>query len=59
MVSRHPRAGTRWTSRGAQFITPPKALGSEIRCHVRDPDGHTLELAYGQEVALAVEKGHA
>ena len=24
---------------------------------LRDPDGHTLELAYGQEVALAVARG--
>lgn len=24
---------------------------------LRDPDGHTLELAFGQEVALAVEHG--
>jgi len=24
---------------------------------LRDPDGHTLELAYGQELALAVEQG--
>ncbi len=24
---------------------------------LRDPDGHTLELSFGQEVALAVERG--
>lgn len=33
-----------WRSRGAQFITPPKDLGSEIRCYVRDPDGHLIEV---------------
>jgi catechol 2,3-dioxygenase-like lactoylglutathione lyase family enzyme len=33
-----------WASRGAQFITPPKDLGSEIRCYVRDPDGHLIEV---------------
>jgi catechol 2,3-dioxygenase-like lactoylglutathione lyase family enzyme len=33
-----------WGSRGAQFITPPKDLGGEIRCYVRDPDGHLIEV---------------
>ena len=33
-----------WSSRGAPFITPPKDLGSEIRCYVRDPDGHLIEV---------------
>ena len=33
-----------WRSRGAQFLTPPKDLGSEIRCYVRDPDGHLIEV---------------
>jgi catechol 2,3-dioxygenase-like lactoylglutathione lyase family enzyme len=33
-----------WGSRGAEFITPPKNLGSEIRCYVRDPDGHLIEV---------------
>jgi catechol 2,3-dioxygenase-like lactoylglutathione lyase family enzyme len=33
-----------WRSRGAVFITPPKDLGSEIRCYVRDPDGHLIEV---------------
>ncbi len=28
-----------WRSRGADFITPPQDLGSEIRCYVRDPAG--------------------
>jgi catechol 2,3-dioxygenase-like lactoylglutathione lyase family enzyme len=38
-----------WSSRGAQFLTPPKDLGSEIRCYVRDPDGHLIEV--GQTTA--------
>jgi catechol 2,3-dioxygenase-like lactoylglutathione lyase family enzyme len=25
---------------------------------IRDPDGHTLEVAYGQEVAFAIEHAH-
>ena len=33
-----------WHSRGAVFITPPKVLGSEIRCYMRDPDGHLIEV---------------
>jgi catechol 2,3-dioxygenase-like lactoylglutathione lyase family enzyme len=33
-----------WRARGAVFITPPKDLGSEIRCYLRDPDGHLIEV---------------
>ena len=33
-----------WTSRGAQFLTPPKDLGVEFRCYVRDSDGHLIEV---------------
>ena len=33
-----------WRSRGAEFITPPQDLESEIRCYVRDPDGHLIEV---------------
>jgi catechol 2,3-dioxygenase-like lactoylglutathione lyase family enzyme len=33
-----------WRSRGAEFLTPPQDLGSEIRCYVRDPDGHLIEV---------------
>jgi len=33
-----------WRSRGAVFITAPQDLGSEIRCYVRDPDGHLIEV---------------
>jgi catechol 2,3-dioxygenase-like lactoylglutathione lyase family enzyme len=32
-------------SRGATFLTPPHDWGSEIRCFVRDPDGHLLEIS--------------
>jgi catechol 2,3-dioxygenase-like lactoylglutathione lyase family enzyme len=37
-----------WRSRGAHFLTPPIAGGGEIRCYLRDPDGHLIEL--GQSV---------
>ena len=33
-----------WRSRGADFITPPQDLGREIRCYIRDPDGHLIEV---------------
>ena len=33
-----------WRAKGAEFITPPRDLGSEIRCYIRDPDGHLIEV---------------
>ena len=33
-----------WSARGAEFLTPPKQHESEIRCYVRDPDGHLIEV---------------
>ena len=35
------------TARGATFITPPlpQDWGGEIRCFLRDPDGHLLEFS--------------
>jgi catechol 2,3-dioxygenase-like lactoylglutathione lyase family enzyme len=32
-------------ARGAQFLTPPVDWGGEIRCFLRDPDGHLFELS--------------
>jgi len=32
-------------SRGAKFLTPPHDWGSEIRCFLRDPDGHLVEIS--------------
>ena len=32
-------------SRGAAFLTAPHDWGSEIRCFLRDPDGHLVELS--------------
>jgi catechol 2,3-dioxygenase-like lactoylglutathione lyase family enzyme/alkylhydroperoxidase family enzyme len=37
-----------WRSRGAQFLSPPVDHGGEIRCYLRDPDGHLIEV--GQSV---------
>ncbi len=33
-----------WSARGAQFLTPPKHHPYEIRCYIRDPDGHLIEV---------------
>ena len=33
-----------WTARGAKFLTPPKQHETEIRCYLRDPDGHLIEV---------------
>ena len=40
-----------WSARGAQFLTPPIDRGNEIRCYMRDPDGHLIEV--GQLVQRA------
>lgn len=32
-------------SRGATFLTPPYDWGSEIRCFLRDRDGHLVEIS--------------
>jgi catechol 2,3-dioxygenase-like lactoylglutathione lyase family enzyme len=41
----------RWSARGATFLTPPIDRGEEIRCYMRDPDGHLIEV--GQLVSRA------
>jgi catechol 2,3-dioxygenase-like lactoylglutathione lyase family enzyme len=33
-----------WSEKGAQFLTEPKQHTSEIRCYIRDPDGHLIEV---------------
>jgi hypothetical protein len=32
-------------SRGAEFLTPPYDWGDEVRCFIRDPDGHLLKIS--------------
>lgn len=39
----------RWRARGAEFLTEPKAHPAEIRCYLRDPDNHLIEV--GQTTA--------
>ena len=33
-----------WRARGARFLTPPTLHPREIRCYMRDPDGHLIEV---------------
>jgi catechol 2,3-dioxygenase-like lactoylglutathione lyase family enzyme len=33
-----------WSAKGAEFLTPPIDRGVEIRCYMRDPDGHLIEV---------------
>ena len=33
-----------WKARGAEFLNPPKQPPVEIRCYIRDPDGHIIEV---------------
>ena len=33
-----------WRARGAEFLTPPTDRGAELRCYMRDPDGHLIEV---------------
>jgi catechol 2,3-dioxygenase-like lactoylglutathione lyase family enzyme len=43
-----------WSARGAEFLTPPKDHGREIRCYMRDPDGHLIEV--GQATGILLER---
>jgi catechol 2,3-dioxygenase-like lactoylglutathione lyase family enzyme len=43
-----------WSSKGAEFITPPIDRGAEIRCYMRDPDGYLIEV--GQSTGML--EGH-
>jgi catechol 2,3-dioxygenase-like lactoylglutathione lyase family enzyme len=45
-----------WAARGAEFLTPPIDRGVELRCYMRDPDGHLIEV--GQATGL-LEAGPA
>jgi len=38
-----------WSGKGAEFLTEPKQHEREIRCYIRDPDGHLIEV--GQTTA--------
>ena len=42
-----------WKTRGAEFLTEPKDHGHEIRCYMRDPDGHLIEV--GQSTGILTQ----
>ena len=42
------------SARGAEFLTAPVDHGREIRCYVRDPDGHLIEI--GQPTGIPREQ---
>jgi catechol 2,3-dioxygenase-like lactoylglutathione lyase family enzyme len=46
-----------WKARGAEFLTPPKDHGREIRCYIRDPDGHLIEV--GQSTGILTARAGA
>ena len=41
-----------WSSKGAQFLTPPIDRGPELRCYLRDPDGHLIEVGQTNQAFL-------
>ena len=42
-----------WSSRGAEFVTPPIDRGAEIRCYMRDPDGYLIEVGQSTDCSRA------
>jgi catechol 2,3-dioxygenase-like lactoylglutathione lyase family enzyme len=42
-----------WRARGAEFLTPPTDRGAELRCYMRDPDGHLIEV--GQATSIPTQ----
>jgi catechol 2,3-dioxygenase-like lactoylglutathione lyase family enzyme len=46
-----------WSARGAEFLTPPKDHGREIRCYIRDPDGHLIEVGQATGILRAETSG--
>jgi catechol 2,3-dioxygenase-like lactoylglutathione lyase family enzyme len=43
-----------WSARGAQVLTPPKQHRHEIRCYIRDPDGHLIEVGQTTDAGESV-----
>jgi hypothetical protein len=41
-----------WSSKGAQFLTPPIDRGAELRCYLRDPDGQLIEVGQANQAFL-------
>ncbi len=43
-----------WRARGAEFLAPPADRGVELRCYLRDPDGHLIEI--GQTIRIPAQE---
>jgi catechol 2,3-dioxygenase-like lactoylglutathione lyase family enzyme len=43
-------AHEQWRDRGAEFLTPPTDRGHELRCYMRDPDGHLIEVGQATRI---------
>jgi len=46
-----------WRAKGATFLTPPMDRGAEIRCYLRDPDGHLIELGQATGMLERMRRG--
>ena len=46
-----------WRARGAEFLTPPIGYEEGIRCYLRDPDGHLIELAEASQRGIRRHTG--
>ncbi len=46
-----------WRARGAEFLPPPQNRGAEMRCYIRDPDGHLIEVGQTSAAFLEEETG--
>ena len=44
-----------WRAKGAEFISEPIDRGGEIRCYMRDPDGHLIEVGQATGILEALE----
>ncbi len=44
-----------WSAKGARFLTPPVDHGMEIRCYLRDPDNHLIEVGQATEILKFLE----
>lgn len=44
------QAYEQWSAKGAEFLTPPKDRGAEIRAYIRDPDGHLIEVGQSTRI---------
>ncbi len=45
-----------WSARGAEFVTSPIDRGAEIRCYIRDPDGHLIEVGQVTGILESLEE---